>query len=100
MGLTRPRHLQSRRPQHGADTRPTGEHLRAGELTPGIWFDLNSGTDADHVPVRVVDVGLAGGGSTVRIEFVTSSGDSGETHVDPASELTLMGDFDFEEEEW
>lgn len=36
----------------------------------------------------------------MRIEFVTSSGDSGETHLDPASEVALMGDYDFEEEEW
>ncbi len=100
MGLAPARDLQSRRSNHGADTRPTGEHLSAGKLSPGTWFDLNSGSDDDAVGVRVVAVTPSHRSGRVRIEFITLRGDSGEAHLSPTLEVALMGDFDFEEEEW
>lgn len=36
----------------------------------------------------------------MRIEFVTLSGDEGEAHLNPGSDVELMADYDFEEEEW
>lgn len=37
---------------------------------------------------------------TVQVEFVTPSGDEGESHLNPGTEVELMADYDFEEEEW
>lgn len=100
MGLALMRDLQSGPSDTGADTRPTGEYLNAGDLAPGTWFDLNSGSDAEPVPVRVVAIGASHQPGRVRVDFVTVNGDSGHAHLSSRAMLAVMGDTDFEEEEW
>ena len=91
--------LQSRQSIEGAVTRPTGELLSVADLTPGVWFDLNSGSDADSVPVRVVSTAPSRREGRIRVEFVTMGGENGEAHLQSDAVLAVMASFDFEDEE-
>lgn len=80
--------------------RATGEYRDAGDLAPGEWFDLNSGSDGDAVAARVLSVHPSQRPDLVRVEFVTHGGETGEAYLIPDMPVGLMAVHDFEDEEW
>jgi hypothetical protein len=80
--------------------RPSGDQRVANRLEVGDWFDLNSGTGDEPLPVKVLELGPSHRSGSIRIVFSTQGGDTGEAHFPAGVPVDIMAAFDFEEEEW
>ena len=80
--------------------RASGDRRIVDLLTVGDWFDLNSGTADEPLPVKILETGRSHRPDSVRIVFATQGGDTGEAHLTGDTAVDIMAAFDFEEEEW